>query len=79
LVFPNEAIVPESLEGRLATPYFSVTIMNANVTEQIMHTSTGSFLATDETASSGKDSEQGWVQVLDVRARADDGKEVSDP
>ncbi|KAJ3196267.1 hypothetical protein HK101_009532 [Irineochytrium annulatum] len=36
LVFPDDAVVPEVMDGKLVTHYLSVTVMNANVTGQAL-------------------------------------------
>jgi hypothetical protein len=86
LVFPDEAIVPEALEGRLVTPFFAITLMNANVTGQHLPIPqdppkelTSQMVGDNGTEileSLGAPPEQGWVQVLDVRAKSNDGTEV---
>lgn len=32
VVFPADAVIPDVIEERLATPFASVTILNANIT-----------------------------------------------
>ncbi|KAJ3406170.1 hypothetical protein HDV05_006128 [Chytridiales sp. JEL 0842] len=90
VVFQDDTIVPEALEGNLVTPLFSITVMNTNITGQhLPH-----FLDLDEEKtdrnkfplstmrdgtpheSLGMPSEQGWVQVYDVRAKSSDGTKV---
>ncbi|KAJ3100428.1 hypothetical protein HDU97_002215 [Phlyctochytrium planicorne] len=89
VVFPDDSIAPEILDGRLVTPFFSVTVMNANITGQgLPPKATGSFANStvgdvDEMSKEKpgiltniEQTEQGWVQILDVSGVADDGSKV---
>ncbi|KAI8619925.1 hypothetical protein BC830DRAFT_1101631 [Chytriomyces sp. MP71] len=88
LIMNDDTLVPEVMDGRLITPFFSLTIMNAFVpttSPQTMNlnatVNTGTAEeVTDEfgklSLGSQELSETGWVQILDVRAVSSDGAKL---
>ncbi|KAJ3314345.1 hypothetical protein HDU76_002435, partial [Blyttiomyces sp. JEL0837] len=111
VVFYDQAIVPEVLEGQLVTPYFSITVMNCNITGQGIvdppppdgGSGSGAGQGQGDGLWKGKtrgdknkkrvvdgddggeggpagdvknNLEAGWVQIVDVRAKASDGSKV---
>ncbi|KAJ1563280.1 hypothetical protein HK405_002635, partial [Cladochytrium tenue] len=73
-VIPGDAIVPDLMDGRLATEYMSITVLNADITGQEVMTEEGSIDTLD--GEPPPYHEPGWVQILDVRAYTDDGAQV---
>ncbi|KAJ3218634.1 hypothetical protein HDU67_004687 [Dinochytrium kinnereticum] len=88
IVFPEDGIAPEIMDGRLITPFFSVTVMNCNITGQSLPPKEGTpppstvddienmTLDSPGILTNIEQSEQGWVQILDVAAHASDGSSV---
>ncbi|KAI8846893.1 hypothetical protein BC829DRAFT_418861 [Chytridium lagenaria] len=87
VVFPEDGISPEIMDGRLITPYFSVTVMNCNITGQSLPPKMGGGVSTvgdiDEMTNGEPGvltnieySEEGWVQILDVVGVANDGTQL---
>lgn len=58
VVFPKDSILPDIIDGRLATVYARVTLMNANVLKQ-------SVVSNDRSLMESKYG-PGWVQIVSV-------------
>ncbi|KAJ3121874.1 hypothetical protein HK100_012200 [Physocladia obscura] len=82
VLFNDDSIIPEVLDEKLVTPYFSLTVMNTYV-ENIVWESNGTNINEDFFNSSNQidqfgeltlgqqqESGSGWVQILGVRAVA---------
>ncbi|KAJ3076034.1 hypothetical protein HDU98_005983 [Podochytrium sp. JEL0797] len=92
ILFDNDAVVPETMDSRLITPFFSVTIMNTFIAVsehmRMQHMADNPEPDVDMSAemmvdafgnpSSGRQelSAPGWVQILDIRAVSNDGTKL---
>ncbi|KAI8833518.1 hypothetical protein BJ741DRAFT_551218 [Chytriomyces cf. hyalinus JEL632] len=95
LIMNDDTVTPELVDGKLATPYFSLTIMNAYVpnpfssvhlsktkssdshSERVGEVLNNANNIADLAVGLHEGSDIGWVQILDVKAVANDGTKLS--
>ncbi|KAJ3283781.1 hypothetical protein HDU79_008768 [Rhizoclosmatium sp. JEL0117] len=93
IVYNDDVITPEVMDGKLITPFFSLTLMNTYVAPagsmKTQNYSSVNDLSSIDMASTQFDDfgnptlgrqemgQPGWVQILDVRAVSNDGTKLS--